>query len=110
MNKPSPKTLLPLAVVAVGALAGIGLIAVQPGVATREAIPSPPVVRVIEARPESHTLHIKAQGSVVPRTESELVAEVAGRIEWVSPSLASGGFIEADELSAALRLMWRARK
>jgi RND family efflux transporter MFP subunit len=42
-------------------------------------------------------LRIEARGSVVPRTESELVAEVAGRITWVSPALAAGGFLEAGE-------------
>ncbi len=47
-------------------------------------------------------LRVEAQGSVAPRTESDLVAEVAGRITWVSPHLAPGGFFEEGDLLAQI--------
>lgn len=98
MKRPSPKAWLPLAVLLGGAVAGTGLVAISPDVETASPERLPPLVRVIEAQPRPATLRVFAQGTVVPRTESDLVAEVAGRITWVSPSLASGGFIEADEV------------
>jgi RND family efflux transporter MFP subunit len=52
----------------------------------------------MSAEPRDVLLHIEAQGSVVPRTESELVAEVSGRIIWASPRFASGGFFEPGEV------------
>jgi RND family efflux transporter MFP subunit len=55
-------------------------------------------VRVITARPESVQLVVRSQGSVAPRTESDLVPEVSGRVVWTSPSLVSGGFFEEGEL------------
>jgi RND family efflux transporter MFP subunit len=50
-------------------------------------------------RPEPVQLTVDAYGTVVPRTESELVVQVAGEVVWVSPSLVAGGFFaEGDEL------------
>ena len=43
-----------------------------------------PVVEVLEVRSESLTLEALSQGTVQPRTETLLVAEVSGRIESVS--------------------------
>jgi RND family efflux transporter MFP subunit len=58
-----------------------------------------PLVRVETARPETLRMHVVAHGSVAPRTESDLVAEVRGRILSVAPSLVAGGFFEeGDEL------------
>jgi RND family efflux transporter MFP subunit len=59
---------------------------------------TPPLsVRVIEASPGPVRLRVHAQGTVSPRTESELVPEVSGNVVWVSPNLVSGGYFEAGE-------------
>ena len=58
----------------------------------------PPLVQVITARPETLRLTVEAEGTVAPRTESQLVAEVSGRIVEVSPSLAVGGFFSAGDV------------
>ena len=59
----------------------------------------PPLVRVMEARAEPLQLTIQAEGTVRPRTESEIVPEVSGKVTWVSDSLAVGGFFtKGDEL------------
>ena len=95
---PGPKITWPCIVVLVGFVAAGGMIASRPSVATHKPERRPPLVRVMIARPQHVQLRIEAQGSVVPRTESELVAEVSGRIVSVSPSLASGGFLEPDDV------------
>ncbi len=63
------------------------------------AAPAPivPAVSVAVAAPESRGLSVVTHGTVAPRTESELVAEVPGRIVWVSPALEAGGFFSAGE-------------
>ena len=43
-------------------------------------------------------LTVISQGTVRPRTESQLVSEIAGRVIWVAPSFAEGGFFEADDV------------
>jgi RND family efflux transporter MFP subunit len=45
---------------------------------------------------------VHAQGTVLPRTESQLVPEVSGNVVWVSTSLVPGGYFEAGE--ALLRI------
>jgi RND family efflux transporter MFP subunit len=91
-----PKVLLPVIVLTVGLLIGGGMVMARPSVATRKPSNPTPMVRTIEATPESVHLKIQSQGSVAPRTESDLIAEVSGLVTWVSPSFAAGGFIEQD--------------
>ena len=54
----------------------------------------PPLVRVQTVELEDLQLVVPAQGTVAPRTESTLVAQVAGQITRVSPAFANGGFFE----------------
>lgn len=91
-----PKVLFPVLVLTIGLLIGGGMVMARPSVATRTPSQSTPMVHVMNAQPESVHLKIHSQGTVAPRTESDLIAEVSGRITWVSPSLAAGGFIEQD--------------
>jgi len=92
------KSVLPILVVLLGVVAATGLLRVRPTVATHDTPRSLPLVRAMAVQLQDVQLRIEAQGSVTPRTESDLVAEVAGRITWVSPNLAAGGFFEEDEL------------
>ena len=90
--------LLPMLLLGVGGLATRALIL---SFETPEAPPrevQPPLVRVVPARLETMRLIVRAEGTVAPRTESQLVAEVSGRVVEVSPSLAAGGFFEAGEV------------
>jgi RND family efflux transporter MFP subunit len=94
---PHAKVVLPaLVLVAAGVLATV-LVTARATVETRPPEALPPLVRVLAVEPEDIQLHVDAQGSVVPRTESELVPEVSGRVLWVSPALAAGGFFEAGD-------------
>ena len=60
-------------------------------------IPSP-LVRVVVAEPEDLRLTVIARGTVAPRTESDLVAEVRGRVIETSAQLVEGGFFEAGDM------------
>ena len=56
-------------------------------------------VRVTEVRAVTEHLSISSQGTVQPRSQSELIPEVSGRVVWTSPSLVGGGsFREGDIL------------
>jgi len=54
-------------------------------------------VEVVTVTPRPVRLHVHSQGTVSPRTETALIPEVSGRIQWVSPSLVNGGAFEAGE-------------
>ena len=55
-------------------------------------------IRVLEARQVSTRLDVVSQGSVVPHKQSELIPEVSGRVQWVSPNLVAGGYFNKDEV------------
>jgi multidrug efflux pump subunit AcrA (membrane-fusion protein) len=57
-----------------------------------------PVVRVLEVSPETVPVVVRTHGTVVPRTESDVVSEVAGRVVRVSPALVVGGFFDAGDV------------
>jgi len=92
------RIVLPLTIVAVAFVAAGGMVAARPAVETRRPEVPLPLVRVLTTHAERVQLRVEAQGSVVPHTESQLVAEVSGRIVWTSPSLASGGFLEEGDV------------
>lgn len=91
------KPLVTAGILVVG-LAGTALIfAMKP---RAEAVPRPPrapVVRVTRVAPAPYDFVVRAHGTVVPRREGDLVPQVSGNVEWVSPALASGGFFDEGE-------------
>jgi RND family efflux transporter MFP subunit len=56
-----------------------------------------PVVDVVVAAPTVRSLSVETQGTVRPLREIKLVSQVGGRVEYVSPRFAQGGFFAADE-------------
>ncbi len=92
------RVVLPIAVIAV-ASAGAGiLIATASPVAGRPQERVVRAVRVMPVETRSLRLEVRSQGTVSPRTESELIPEVSGRVVWTSPSLVSGGYFEEGEV------------
>jgi RND family efflux transporter MFP subunit len=92
------KIVVPILVIGLGILGLVGMIAARPKVETRAPEVQPPLIRVVETDTEDMQLRVSAQGSVAPRTESSLVPEVSGRVEWVATSLAPGGFFEEGDV------------
>lgn len=55
-------------------------------------------IRAIEVIKERKQLEVVSQGSVEPRTQSELIPEVSGRVQWMSPNLVTGGYFTSGEV------------
>jgi RND family efflux transporter MFP subunit len=96
--KPSAKVLAPIAVFGVALAIMIATIAARPTTRSDPPVVLAPLVQVMPVEPATVQLSVTAQGSVEPGIESDLVTEVAGRIVWVSPQLAAGGFFEENEV------------
>ncbi|MBW2241929.1 MAG: efflux RND transporter periplasmic adaptor subunit [Deltaproteobacteria bacterium] len=92
-----PKALAPVIVICAGVLATTGLIAIEPRKDPLEIAERLQTVAVMIARAEPVQLHVRAQGTVEPRLETDLVVEVSGRIVWIAPTLEAGGVFTADE-------------
>lgn len=91
------QVLLPIVVLAVAAGLALTMIEARAEPETQAVEVAPPLVQVMDVKPTGRRLTVHAEGTVFPRTETDLVPEVSGRVVWVSPSLASGGFFEKDE-------------
>jgi RND family efflux transporter MFP subunit len=85
---------LPVAVLAVGALAAWLMAHGRPGPEARERSDPSPLVQVLEVRPRDLQVTVRSQGAIQPRTEIDLVAEVPGRVVAIAPALAAGGSFE----------------
>ena len=97
--KPIFRVLLPILLLAVGALTAVGIVKSKRDVPRQESKSLAPLVRVMTAERGDYEVLIPSQGTVIPRTESQVVAQVAGRITSVDPRFAAGGrFREGDLL------------
>ena len=96
-SRTSQRRLVFLVLAVAAALSALLLLA-RPRSETAPIEISPPLVRVVAVRPEGLRLDVRAEGTVRPRTASELVAEVAGRVVELSPSLVQGGFFAGGEV------------
>ncbi len=89
---------IPIVVLAVGIYGAWTMIQSRPQVETRPPEVQAPLVRTLEVQRQDIRLKVRSQGTVAPRSESTLVPEVSGRVTYISPSLAAGGFFEQDDV------------
>ncbi len=94
--------LLPICIVGAGALAAWTMIVNRPEVQTETPQTPLPVVRTATVKAQPIQFRVRSQGTVRPKRESSILNEVAGRVVWVSPSLAGGAFFEEGELLVKL--------
>ena len=92
------QVVLPIAVLAVAGLAVLIMLRNRPEVETQPPRVEPPGVRVQTVVLEDVHLSVMSEGAVRPRTESQLVPEISGRVTSVAPSFAEGGFFEAGDV------------
>ncbi len=91
------KILIPLGIVAAAIVALVLLTGLRPEPEKVEPLQAARVVEVITARRSNHQYQIASQGNLAPVTQTELVAEVSGKVVWVSPEFVAGGFFSAGQ-------------
>ena len=57
-----------------------------------------PVVSIVKPEATEHLLTLNLTGSVTLERKTTVVAEVTGRVVWVSPKFSNGGSIPANEV------------
>ena len=91
------KLLLPILMLVAGIAIAAAIIKAKPEVERQAAAAPAPLVRVVEVRLGTVPLNVQAQGTVEPRTEATLVAQVGGRIDRVARQFAEGGFFSRGQ-------------
>jgi len=92
------KLLLPGVVIVGSVLAAAGIMATAPEVTPTAPQIVPTSVRTMTVEPRPIQLKVKAQGTVLPNTESNLISEVPGRVVWMAEAMNAGGFINQGEV------------
>ena len=92
------RILLPIAVLLIGAGAGWWLKEGKKDVKVEPSETPRPTVRVRSVSPRSLRVNVHTQGTVHPRMQSDVSAEVSGRIIEVSDAFVRGGFFEEGDL------------
>jgi len=93
---------LPVVILGLGAAAAVGLASLreEPKVVPPEAFV--PLVRTVPAERADVVLEVRAHGTVEPRTETLLRAEVGAKVVRLAPSFESGGFFEEGDVLVQL--------
>jgi RND family efflux transporter MFP subunit len=92
------RVLLPFLVLALGVVGAAALEGSREEIETTPPPPIVPTVEVLTAVARDVALTVPAQGTVRPATESELVAEVGGRVIAVAAGLEAGAFFHAGDV------------
>lgn len=96
------KTLLPILVIVTGLTYAWAIIANRPHLALETPQSEPPLAQVVRVEPQTLRLNVRSQGVVTPRTEIDLVPEVAGQVIRLHPGLVVGGFFEPGDVLVAI--------
>lgn len=86
------KISLPFIIICIGIIATVIMIRSRPQIEKRPVSFPPPLVRASMIHLQDYQLVVNSQGTVSPRTESELVSQVSGQVIGVAPQFAPGGF------------------
>ncbi len=96
------KIIAPIVVVLAGISISWAIVAHKPQPRSQALSDEAPLVQVIRVEPQTVKVNIHSQGVAVPRTEIDLVPEVAGQIVRLHPSLVAGGFFKQGEVLAMI--------
>lgn len=92
------KTFITLLILIVAAVFAYGLVITAPAPKQMKAEEVARAIRVRQIEKKQIQLTVRSQGTVSPKTQSEIVPEVSGRVQNISPNLVSGGYIKKDEI------------
>ncbi|MDH5738591.1 MAG: efflux RND transporter periplasmic adaptor subunit [Gammaproteobacteria bacterium] len=92
------KVAITVAILFLAVFFAYGLVITAPVPKQVEAEEVARAIRVMVAEKEQLLLKVRSQGTVSPRAQTELIPEVSGRVQWVSPDLVAGGFVHRDDV------------
>ena len=90
--------LFPIVILFVGFGLATAIIVTGPRLEQQPPRSNAPLVRTWSADTETVQLTSITHGTVLPRTESELIPEVSGRVTGISPAMVSGGFFNEGDV------------
>ncbi|MEO0454015.1 MAG: efflux RND transporter periplasmic adaptor subunit [Verrucomicrobiota bacterium] len=90
--------LISLGIVAIAVCVIIVMVALSPEPPVKEVTQYRPTVEVVRVESKDHVLEVKTQGTVSPRTQTDLAAEVPGRLIERSDSMEPGSSFKKGDV------------
>jgi len=98
LNIQAKKSLTAGVALAVGLLLSFLIFTSKPKPEPRNLpVAQPPLVSALTVAPSQHQLPVMTQGTVAPRREIDVVAQVSGKVISVAEQFADGGFFEQGQ-------------
>ena len=98
MPKTAIKAVITIAVLLAAVAAAAGIIMSRPTPEQLTVSESTSAIRAMTVAKESLRLSIRSEGTVTPKTQTDLIPEVKGRVTWISSNLVVGGYFQAGDL------------
>lgn len=92
------KIVLPIIVLLIGAAVAVAFVLSRKAPPRVQSPPLGPLVRTFPVEVQDVTVTVTGHGTVSPKMEVELAAEVSGRVVGVSPHMVNGGFFRRGDL------------
>lgn len=92
------RILLPVLILIGGFGLAAAIVATGPTLQPQAPPSNAPLVRTWTASPQTVRMTTTTHGTVLPRTESDLIPEVSGRVVRTSPAMVAGGFFKAGDV------------
>ena len=92
------KVFVPIGILTVGVVGLLIMSSLKTKLPKKPVINKSQIVETVSARTEDVQFQIRSQGVVKPRTESNLVSQVSGVINYISPKFVVGGYFKKGEI------------
>ncbi len=92
------RILLILGIPLLALVVAVSMLGLREGPPKKEKVDLDPLVEVVELETMTTNFAVQSQGTVRPRTETVLSAEVSGTIISISPSFVAGGVFRGNEV------------
>jgi RND family efflux transporter MFP subunit len=92
------RILLILGILALAIVTAVAMVGLREAPAKKPQVELDPLVDVVVLEKMTANLAVRSQGTVQPRTETVLSAEVSGTISSISPKFIAGGVFQANEV------------
>ncbi|GAA5194143.1 efflux RND transporter periplasmic adaptor subunit [Ferrimonas gelatinilytica] len=96
------RRLLPLLILVIAVAGFLVLLSTKQAPEKKEQVTSLPIVEVLAVTPQAHQLVLRSYGVVKPKHDSQLVAEISGRLIELTPRFVVGQHVRKGELLARI--------
>lgn len=102
LNKENFKTFGPLIILILAIMSYFLLSGLAEEPEKQELKPDEPLVDAVRVESKTITIPVEAQGSVEARTQTRLLADVAGRVRWLDSRFEAGGYFKKGDVMARI--------